>query len=113
MLEALLTAWRLGTTVPDAVTAAQAKLADGSGPVAAVRAFATVSSLANDVADELEQGVRKGMRVASVVVNAAAFIAEHGAQIREGVDTVLGAAIDWGYQAGKWRTTMAHWEEET
>lgn len=114
MITELLTLWRAGKQFSGAHESAAAALADGHGPLVAVRAFAAQTSNRVDDATVavLEDGIRKGLAVLGAGIEAASWITAHADQIRGGVNAVLDAAVDLGWRATNVRATVRQWSEE-
>lgn len=121
LFEAIATAYRAGTEVAGAWSAAESRLREGRGPLAALRAFsiATGNRIDDEAVMVLEQAIATICRMLAASVDAAAWIAEHGDELRHGLEAVgqaadvaLGVIIDAGYAASHYRDLLRAWATE-
>ncbi len=94
-----------------AVEAAKVALAEGHGPIVALRLFAAATSEAwdDDTAERAEAAVRSALVALERLCAAGASLAEHEPQFRAAVDTTLSALFGAAYAAAAWRHTLKGW----
>ena len=108
---ALQKAYHIARETDTALQAGRAVLEAGGSPLTALRAFsaATDGRLDDATVDTLERGVRKGIEVLERAAAGVAWVAAHEEPIKRGVTKATTVAIDWGYQAGRWRYILKGW----